>query len=130
MIGRPRELAGSSMVHVLFAFVAMGSWAVFANRAHPMPQPLVAGIVQGALSAVITLFLKSGIDHLSKRISGSAVYWAPPVIVLIVSISLLAGFHWLSGTPEIASTIAVPLAVSTFYAALYNFSLARRRRQP
>ena len=26
----------------LFAFVAMGSWAVFANRAHPMPAPLLA----------------------------------------------------------------------------------------
>ncbi|MDP2118273.1 MAG: hypothetical protein Q8S27_17970 [Hoeflea sp.] len=130
MTGRFSALAGSSVVHVLFAFVAMGSWAVFANRVHPMPQPVVAGAVQGSLSALITLFLKSGIDLLSKRISGSATYWAPPLIVLIASVSLLAGFHWLSGTPEIASTIAVPLAVSTSYAALYNFSLARKRRQP
>ncbi|MBU4530661.1 MAG: hypothetical protein KUA43_02080 [Hoeflea sp.] len=130
MTSQLRAVASSSVVHVLFAFMAMGSWAVFANRAHPMPQPLVAGAVQGALSALITLFLKSGIDHLSKRVSGSAAYWAPPVIVLIVSISLLTAFHWLSGTPEIASTIAVPLAVSTSYAALYNFSLARNRRQP
>ncbi|MDZ7600229.1 MAG: hypothetical protein U1A06_02500 [Hoeflea sp.] len=130
MTGRFSALAGSSVVHLLFAFVAMGSWAVFANRVHPMPQPVVAGAVQGSLSALITLFLKSGIDLLSKRISGSATYWAPPLIVLIASVSLLAGFHWLSGTPEIASTIAVPLAVSTSYAALYNFSLARKRRQP
>ena len=130
MSGRLQALAGSSAVHLLFAFVAMGSWAVFANRAHPMPEPLVAGAVQGALSAVITLFLKSGIDYLSERIDGSAAYWTPPVIVLIASISLLTAFHWLSGTPEIASTIAVPLAVSTSYAALYNVTLARRRRQP
>lgn len=130
MTEKLRAIAGSSAVHLLFAFVAMGSWAVFANRAHPMPQPLVAGIVQGALSAVITLFLKSGIDYLSKRVGGSAAYWAPPVIVLIASISLLTAFHWLSGTPEIANTIAVPLTVSTSYAALYNFSLARIRRQP
>lgn len=130
MSERLRAIAGSSLAHLLFAFVAMGSWAVFANRAHPVPQPFVAGVVQGALSAVITLFLKSGIDFLSKRVSGSAAYWAPPVIVLIASISLLTAFHWLSGTPEIASTIAVPLAVSTSYAALYNVSLVRRRRQP
>lgn len=130
MSGRLRALAGSSVVHVLFAFVAMGSWAVFANRAHPMPKPVLAGAVQGALSAGITLFLKSGIDQLSKRFEGSAAYWAPPVIVLAASVSLLASFHWLSGTPEIARTIAVPLAVSTGYAALYNLALARRRRHP
>lgn len=130
MSGRLRALAGSSVVHVLFAFVAMGSWAVFANRAHPMPKPVLAGAVQGALSAAITLFLKSGIDQLSKRFEGSAAYWAPPAIVLSASVSLLASFHWLSGTPEIARTIALPLAVSTGYAALYNLALARRRRHP
>lgn len=130
MTGRLRALAGSGVVHVLFAFVAMGSWAVFANRAHPMPKPVLAGAVQGALSAAITLFLKSGIEQLSKRIEGAATYWAPPVLVLIASVSLLAAFHRLSGTPEIAKTIAVPLAVSTGYAALYNLSLARRRRHP
>lgn len=130
MSGGLRTLAGKSRVHMLFAFVAMGSWAGFANRAHPMPKPLAAGALQGALSAAITLFLKSGIDGLSKRFRGSAATWAPPAIVLIASFSLLAAFHWLSGTPEIARTIAVPLAVSTGYAALYNLSLVRERRRP
>jgi len=128
MTGRLRALAGSSVAHVLFAFVAMGSWAVFANRAHPMPKPVLAGAVQGALSAVLTLFLKSGIEQLSKRVGGAAAYWVPPLLVCLVSISLLAAFHWLSGTPEITKTIAVPLAVSTSYATLYTLSLARRRR--
>jgi len=46
----------SSITHISFAFVAMGSWAVFANWAHPMPKPLFAGLLQGLMSATITFF--------------------------------------------------------------------------
>lgn len=83
MTGRLRALAASSGVHVLFAFVAMGGWAVFANRAHAMPKPLTAGLVQGALSACLTLFLKSAIDVLSKRVSGLAAYAVPPLVEVL-----------------------------------------------
>ena len=124
MNARLRTLAGSGVVHVLFAFMAMGGWAVFANRAYPMPRPLVAGLVQGALSAMLTLFLKTGIDHLSKRFRGATAYWAPPLLVCLASTSLLVVMHALSGTPEILKTIAVPLAVSTSYAAVYAYSIA------
>lgn len=128
MNGRFRALARfgarSGVVHVLFAFLAMGGWAVFANRAHPMPRPPFAGLVQGALPAMLTLFLKTGIDHLSKRFRGMAAYWAPPLMVCLASTSVLVAVHALSGTPEILKTIAVPLAVSTSYAALYTYSIA------
>ena len=63
-----------------FAFLAMGSWAVFANHAHLMPAPLYAGLVQGTISACLTLFLKSVIDWLSKRFNNSTRFWAPPLI--------------------------------------------------
>ncbi|MDO9416450.1 hypothetical protein [Pararhizobium sp.] len=127
MNARLRRLATSSSVHVLFAFVAMGSWAVFANRAHAMPKPLTAGLVQGTLSACLTLFLKSAIDALSTRFSGVPAYVAPPLIACLASSGALAAIHALSGTPEILKTIAVPLVVSTTYAALYNASIAGRR---
>lgn len=122
-----RRLAGSGTVHVLFAFLVMGGWAVFANRGHAMPQPLYSGLLQGAVSAVLTLFLKSVIDALSRRFAGITRLWAPPLIACLGSASLLVGLHALIGTPEIARTIAVPLLVSTSYAAIYNFSISRRR---
>lgn len=128
MIGRARALAGSSVVHVLFAFLAMGGWAVFANRMHPMPRPVVAGLVQGILSACLTLFLKSAIDALSKRFRGLAALWAPPLIACLGSSGILVTIHALSGTPEIVKTIAVPLLVSTSYATLYNYSISGGRR--
>lgn len=119
------SLMRSSVVHVAFAFVAMGGWAAFANRAHPMPAPLQAGLIQGALSAVITLVLKRGIEALARRFSGLAALLVPPVVAGAVSASLLTTIHMVGGTPEIGRTIAIPLTVATSYAALYNFSLWR-----
>ncbi|MBB3463040.1 hypothetical protein [Rhizobium sp. BK377] len=122
-----QRLLRSGVVHVLFAFLAMGIWAVFANRAHDMPAPLYAGLVQGTISACLTLFLKSVIDWLTSRFSGSTRFWAPPLIACLGSASILVVFHAASGTPEIIKTIALPLLVSTTYAAIYNYSISTRR---
>ena len=127
MSGLVARLGRSSAVHVAFAFVAMGSWALFANRADPLPRMLLAGLVQGALSACLTLFLKRAVETLSAIFSGPLRLVAPPVIALLGSATLLVTFHSLSGTPEILKTIAVPLLVSTSYAALYNYSISKGR---
>lgn len=125
MIQRNASAAANSALHMGVAFVAMGSWAAYANSAHPMPWPLVAGLVQGTLSALITLFLKRMIEALSARLSGSSGYWVPPVVALAASLSLLSSIHWLAGTPEILRTIAVPLSVTAIYASTYNLALRR-----
>lgn len=104
----------------------MGGWAVFVNRGHDMPRPVYAGLVQGAMSAGLTLFLKSVVEGLSRRIAYPIRLWVPPVIACLGSASLLVAIHVASGTPEIWKTIAVPLLVSTSYAALYNYSISAR----
>ena len=127
MRGKLKALAGSSIVHVLFAFLAMGSWAVFANRMHPMPRPLISGFVQGVLSGCLTLFLKSVVEALSRQFHGFARLWAPPLIACLGSATILVVIHALSGTPEMLKTIAVPLLVSSSYAAIYNYSISGGR---
>lgn len=124
-----RQFSQDSRVHVLFAFAAMGSWAAFANRAHLMPAPLIAGLVQGTLSATITLCLKRLIEFLVARFRGIAALLVPPVLAGLASATLLTTIHTLSGTPEILTTIAVPLTVATSYAALYTFSLWKTARR-
>lgn len=127
MRAQVRAIGSSSIVHVLFAFLAMGGWALFANRAYQMPRPLISGVVQGSVSACLTLFLKSAIEFLSRRFSGIAAYWAPPLIACVASTAVLVAIHAASETPEILKTIAVPLLVSTSYAAIYNYSIAGKR---
>lgn len=149
------QMASSTLVHVAFGFLAMGAWAVFANRAHPLPQALVAGLVQGTISGTLTLFLKKFLEWMSKRLSpalrqaqgdagrsGSvlegrqpepvkggartlAALIAPPLVTATAIGTILFTAHTLAGTPEVLATIAVPFTVSTSYAILYNLRLWR-----
>ncbi|GGC46061.1 hypothetical protein [Chelatococcus reniformis] len=121
-------LARNGFVHVTVAFLAMGSWAAFANRGHPMPAPLQAGLIQGAISASITLILKRAVDALARRFQGIAALVVPPAAAGLVSASLLTAIHTIAGTPEVVATIALPLTVATSYAAVYNFTFWRSGR--
>lgn len=115
------QMLQSTVTHVAFAFVVMGGWGVYANLAHPMPEPLVAGFLQGLMSAVLTLFLKKTVDRLRPVFAYVTGFWAPPLIACIGSTSLLVLVHWLGGTPEILRTILVPVTVAISYIAVYNF---------
>lgn len=120
-----RSLARQSWTHIAVAFLAMGGWAVFANRAHPMPQPLVAGVVQGALSGAITFVLKRMIEAVAQRVPGVAGIVLPPLIAVALSLAILVTIHTMAGTPEIAATIALPLSVTALYSTLYAIALWR-----
>ena len=115
-------LLKSTPVHVAFAFAAMGSWAIYANAGHPMPKPVVAGLVQGTISAGLTLFLKRSVDWMRPKFPRMAGYVAPAMIASLASAVLLVTAHQLAGTPEIAKTIAVPLTVSALYIITYNIT--------
>lgn len=106
----------------------MGGWAVFANRAHAFPAPLVAGVVQGALSAAITFVLKRMIEGLAVRLPGVAALVLPPLAAVVLSIALLTAMHGLAGTPEILATIMVPVSVTALYSSLYSAALWRSRK--
>ena len=125
MAGRPAE---NSLVHMGIAFLAMGGWAVFANRAHPMREPLVAGLVQGALSAGITLVLKRMVEALGRRLAGIAALVLPPLIAVALSLAILGTIHMAAGTPELLATIALPASVTALYSAGYALALWRGRR--
>ena len=118
------KLARASVVHVTVAFVAMGGWTLFANRAHGAAA-MVPALVQGTISGLITLVLKRVLEAFSVRLSGPLAYLLPPLATGSVILALLIGVHRLIGTPEILATIAVPWSVSTGYAILYTAALRR-----
>jgi hypothetical protein len=128
------QMASNTFVHVAFGFIAMGAWAVFANRAHPLPQALLAGLVQGVISGTLTLFLKKGLERMSamffRERAGEggrdvAALIVPPLVTATAIGAILFTAHTLAGTPEVLTTIAVPFTVSTSYAILYNLRLWR-----
>jgi hypothetical protein len=120
-------LARSSVVHVAFAFLAMGAWAVFANRAAGLSHALVAGLVQGTLSGAITLALKRFLEAASARLPGAWALIVPPSISCAVILALLLAAHILAGTRNVLATISLPYAVSSTYAWVYTWAVTRRR---
>jgi LytS/YehU family sensor histidine kinase len=124
-----REWAATSTVaHVGFGFLAMGGWAVFANRDHALGQALLSGLVQGTISGLLTLGLKKFLEWFNARLAGAMALFGPPLVTAASILAILVTAHALAGTPEIAATIAVPFTVSTSYAVIYNWGLWRRRR--
>lgn len=127
-----KAFVASGVTHVAFAFIVMGAWAVFANRHHPSPEPLIAGLVQGTLSATITLLMKKALDYLSasffRRDAVLSALILPPVLVCSVSLTGLILSHVAAGTPEVFATIAVPFGVAFSYAWVYTFGIWKTRR--
>jgi hypothetical protein len=120
-----KRLAGSTWAHVAFAVLAMGGWALFANRAHGLAAALAPALAQGAMSGLITLGLKRALEAMAGRFAGVLAFAGPPLITAGVILAVLAGVHLAIGTPEIWRTLAVPWTVSTLYAAIYTAALAR-----
>ena len=121
-----KSLLRSTVVHVAFAFIAMGGWTLFANRGHGLQWASAA--TQGAASAVITLVLKRVLEGLGGKFPGLLAYIVPPLITAGAISLMLFFLHRAIGTPAILQTIAVPWCVSTLYAILYSADVERRRR--
>jgi len=121
----PQGLGRSTPAHIAFALVAMGGWALFANRSHGMAGAAGPALAQGVMSGLITLALKRTLEALAGRFNGGLAYVVPPAITAMTVLAVLAGVHALIGTPEIAATIAVPWTVSTLYAFGYTATLVK-----
>ncbi len=117
------------MTHVAFAFLAMGGWAVFANWPHGAERALLAGLVQGTLSGLLTLGLKRFLEAAVGRLSGLWAAIIPPVLTCAGVLAILLTAHRLAGTPNVWATISVPYAVSSSYAWIYSVMLVMVRRR-
>jgi hypothetical protein len=123
-----QSLGRSTPAHVAFAFLAMGGWALFANRGHGLAEAWPPALAQGVMSGAITFVLKRALEAMAGRFAGALAYLAPPAITALAILAVLTAVHRLIGTPEIFATIAVPWSVSTLYAVAYTAALARRPR--
>lgn len=122
----------STPAHMASGFLCMGAWALWVNFPHGLPAALMAGAVQGSLSATITLIMKKALEAVSAAFAlrGAAMFAliAPPFLVCSVSLIALITGHSLAKTPELWATIAVPFAVAFGYACLYSFGLHKIRQ--
>lgn len=125
-----KRWTNSTFAHISFSFVLMGGWALFANWSHPIPKPIIAGVLQGLLSGAITLVMKKALEALYafwvRRERPKTGLIATPLMVCSVSASTLLICHALAGTPELIATIIIPSSVALFYAFTYTLALSRQ----
>lgn len=108
------------------AFLLFGSWALFANRAYPVPAMTRAGLAQGALSFVSTTFSVLLLEYLyrlgrtpARKFLFAAV--GTPAVVLLT----MTGVHVLAGTPNLVATL-LPSCISGFiFCGTYTLALRR-----
>jgi hypothetical protein len=124
-----QTFARSSVTHVAFAFLAMGGWAMFANRAHGLERALLAGAVQGTLSGLLTLGLKRFLEAAVARLPDLWAAVLPPSLTCAAVLAILISAHHLAGTPNVWATISLPYAVSSSYAWIYSVTLVLARRR-
>ncbi|PWK59045.1 hypothetical protein C8D95_101867 [Silicimonas algicola] len=117
-----RRLASQTWVHVTFGAVLMGSWSFYANRHHEVSETVRAAVLQAALSGFLTACLKMIADRLLRFLP----HWSLAAgTSLLFSATLLLAAHRVSGTPELAATVSVPLLVSGSY--IFAYCYIRRR---
>jgi hypothetical protein len=124
-----QNFARSSVTHVAFAFLAMGGWAAFANWPHGVQRALLAGLVQGTLSGLLTLGLKRFLEAAVGRLPDLWAAILPPLLTCAGVLAILLTAHQLAGTPNVWATISVPYAVSSSYAWIYSLMLVLARRR-
>ena len=123
------RLAQSTFVHSAVGFLLMASWAFYANRNYPMPAPVIAGLLQGFLTAGVTVILKHMTEAQIRKFGGLSGLILPPLCAGSVSASILGSVHWLAGTPEVLATLAIPVTGATCYAALMSITIWSQRRR-
>jgi len=113
----------------LMAFALWGSWAFYINADSGSSARILAGLVQGSASFVITLVLVRAVTWISRLLPyGPAQVVVPALITVTVTGTFLVSIHTAFGTPNIAFTVT-PALIVAFVFCLYTSYIVRTSKQ-
>ena len=125
----PRGSRKRALLLGLGACLLFGSWAVLANRAHPVAAMVRAGLAQGSLSFCSTVFAVLLLEYLyglgrtpARKLMLGAI--GTPVIVLL---TMTCG-HVLAGTPNVVATLLPSWISGVIFSTTYTLNLRRLER--
>lgn len=119
-------LAPGRVLAAALAFVLWGGWALLANWSAGHRDALVAGLLQGCASAIITLVMAVCASALFARLPGPFLRIVlPPLLIVSVSFSGLWLAHTANATPALWTTILPPSGLAFIYCLYLTFTLAR-----
>ena len=115
-----------SLLSGIAGFVAYGGWAFWVNAPHSLEMGVMAGILQGSYSFLLTLGMTLVMEYLMQKLSvvpGRAILTV--ILASSGTLSVAYGIQWLNGTPEILLTILPGFVIGTVYSAVYVAGLNR-----
>ncbi len=121
----PSNIRGR-LLAAAFAFLLWGGWALIANWHAGQHHALIAGLLQGSASAIITLLMAICATALFARLPGPVIRIAlPPLLIVSISFSALWLAHTANATPSLWTTILPPSCLAFAYCLYLTLSLAR-----
>jgi hypothetical protein len=120
------------LLFTALAFGIYGSWALWANVGHGWDVGLRAGLVQGCSSGLVTFSMSTCVElvhgALWRRGFGAGAAVLAALAAVAMSALLHIGLNTVAGTPEVARTVAFPIAAGVAYSAAYAYAQHRRMR--
>jgi hypothetical protein len=101
--------------------VIYGLWTYLINRKFGEITAIRAMFAQSTLSFVSTLFLSNLIEIIGAKSSKNILLFfsIPWIIPIAIVVGIMIFFHYISGTPRIAMTVAPSAIIGTIYSLFY-----------
>jgi hypothetical protein len=105
----------------IFGAVIYGLWTYLVNIKFGEVAAIRAMFAQSILSFVSTLLLSNLIEIIGAKLSKNnllffSISWIIPIAIVV---GIMIFFHYISGTPRIAMTVAPSAIVGTIYSLFY-----------
>ncbi len=121
------SLAGRLLAAAL-AFALWGGWALLANWSSDPHHALIAGLLQGSASALMTLVMAIAAKALFYRLpAGAPRLLLPAVLIVSASFTLLYLVHSWHQTHALWQTILPPTALAFTYCLFLCLRLQREQ---
>ena len=117
------------LVAALLALLIWGAWALFANWHNDTSHALMAGLLQGTFSGILTLLMAMAVTTLFRRLPDNPLrVLLPALIIVSASFALLFLLHRWHQTPGLWQTIIPPSSMAFAYCLFLSVRLHRQAR--
>ncbi|MFL1407035.1 hypothetical protein ACJO2E_16975 [Marinobacter sp. M1N3S26] len=125
------ERTSGKLLAASLAFALWGGWALVVNREAGWQPALIACLVQGAISFVVTLIMAAAVTWQVRRFrTPVGRVLVPPFLTVSVTGAFLYLAHTLGQTPDVWRTIVPPSTVAFCYCLFLSLQLQRQASLP
>ncbi|MGK0463366.1 MAG: hypothetical protein ACJA0W_004232 [Candidatus Azotimanducaceae bacterium] len=114
-----------SLISGVAGFIVYGGWGFWVNMSHGTEMGVMAGLIQGSYSFVLTLSMTIVMEYLMRMLAGFP--GRQVITVGMVSVGTFAvaySIQWLNSTPEILLTIIPGFLIGAVYSGVYVAGLS------